>query len=372
MKELAGIADDDELWRRWLTCRWVRSYERGECTAADFAAGMVADWVLPLTPQAFLDEFTSWPGGPLPDAEELVAEVRRTVPVGCLSNTNALHWDHNFSQWPILDGVRLPLPLVRARHRQARPCAVRPGRRAAARPRPIGCCSSTTTSSTSRARRRRAFAPATSKVSTRPGVASDRDGGSCVRSSGACAIVCAVAVIGAACSSSASAVRAKSTDLGAACHRGTARHRRVRRPRSRALPAAVPERPVHARRSDDADRPAARSPGHRDAREHGGQAHRPDGMEPQRRLQPVVDRLDRRSEPRRRRSRSSRRRPTSRSRSRPTLRSTVTDVTTGQAPRGVGRDRPARSPTPRNACCASSPRPVCIEGHRIEIALPRT
>ena len=103
MKELAGIAEDDELWRRWLTCRWVRSYERGECTASDFAAGMVADWALPLTPQEFLDEFTNWPGGPLPDAEELVAATRRAVGVGCLSNTNALHWDHNFSQWPILD-----------------------------------------------------------------------------------------------------------------------------------------------------------------------------------------------------------------------------------------------------------------------------
>src|SRR6478736_3991610 len=75
MKELAGITEDDELWRRWLTCRWVRSFERGECTADEFAIGMVDDWALPLTPQEFLDEFRSWPGGPLPDAAELVAEV---------------------------------------------------------------------------------------------------------------------------------------------------------------------------------------------------------------------------------------------------------------------------------------------------------
>ena len=25
------------------------------------------------------------------------------MPAGCLSNTNALHWDHNFARWPILD-----------------------------------------------------------------------------------------------------------------------------------------------------------------------------------------------------------------------------------------------------------------------------
>ena len=26
------------------------------------------------------------------------------MPVGCLSNTNALHWDHHFARWPLLDG----------------------------------------------------------------------------------------------------------------------------------------------------------------------------------------------------------------------------------------------------------------------------
>lgn len=104
MKELAGIAEDDELWRRWLTCRWVRSFERGECTADEFAAGLIDDWDLSIEPQVFLREFASWPGRTLPDAETLVAEVGRTVAVGCLSNTNAIHWDHSFSRWPIVEG----------------------------------------------------------------------------------------------------------------------------------------------------------------------------------------------------------------------------------------------------------------------------
>lgn len=42
MRALAGIDSDDELWRRWLTCRWVRSLERGDCSPADFAGGMVS------------------------------------------------------------------------------------------------------------------------------------------------------------------------------------------------------------------------------------------------------------------------------------------------------------------------------------------
>lgn len=29
MRRLSGIVDDEELWRRWLTCRWVRRFEGG-------------------------------------------------------------------------------------------------------------------------------------------------------------------------------------------------------------------------------------------------------------------------------------------------------------------------------------------------------
>ena len=104
MKQLAGIESDDELWRRWLTCRWVRSFERGECSADDFAVGVVSDWELPVDAHEFLVAFESWPGGPLAGADQLVESVRAVVPVGCLSNTNALHWDSQFVKWPILDG----------------------------------------------------------------------------------------------------------------------------------------------------------------------------------------------------------------------------------------------------------------------------
>ena len=103
MKALSGIESDDELWGRWLTCRWVRSFERGDCSADDFAKGVVDDWDLPVEPAAFLAEFRSWPGGPLPGADELLQRVQAVVPGGCLSNTNALHWEEQFSRWPILD-----------------------------------------------------------------------------------------------------------------------------------------------------------------------------------------------------------------------------------------------------------------------------
>lgn len=106
MRKLSGMESDDALWARWLTCPWVREFERGECTPAEFAAGMVNEWELSVTPQVFLDAFRGWPVGPLPGAEELVIRVSEVVAVGCLSNTNALHTLDQFSRWPIFDRFR--------------------------------------------------------------------------------------------------------------------------------------------------------------------------------------------------------------------------------------------------------------------------
>jgi HAD superfamily hydrolase (TIGR01509 family) len=103
MMELAGIDNYDALWQRWLSCRWVRTFERGLCSADDFAAGVISDWALSVEPDAFLDAFRNWPIGPLPGAEALVRQVGETVPVGCLSNTNTLHWNDHFECWPIID-----------------------------------------------------------------------------------------------------------------------------------------------------------------------------------------------------------------------------------------------------------------------------
>jgi glucose-1-phosphatase len=101
MLELTGISSADDLWRRWLTCRWVRRFESGGCSETEFAAGVVADWQLELTPAAFLEAFQDWPAGPLPGAAELVAQTRANVATGCFSNTNALHWHSHIGAWPL-------------------------------------------------------------------------------------------------------------------------------------------------------------------------------------------------------------------------------------------------------------------------------
>ena len=101
MRELAGIETDDEVWRRWLECPWVARFERGQCTPEDFAAGVVADWQLPLGPAAFLDAFSGWLNQPLDGAVELVRDVGATVPVAALSNLNQVHWEP-MADWELL------------------------------------------------------------------------------------------------------------------------------------------------------------------------------------------------------------------------------------------------------------------------------
>jgi putative hydrolase of the HAD superfamily len=103
MLELTGIEREEDLWRRWLACRWVRRFESGGCSEAEFAAGVVADWQLELSPAAFLEAFQDWPAGPLPGATDLVAQTRARVATGCFSNTNALHWHRHIAAWPLAD-----------------------------------------------------------------------------------------------------------------------------------------------------------------------------------------------------------------------------------------------------------------------------
>ncbi len=102
MRELAGMSSDDEVWRRWLACEWVRAFERGHCSPEEFAAGVVADWGLAIDGPAYLAEFSGWLGGPLPGAAELVDDVARVARIGCLSNTNPVHWVH-WERWPFAE-----------------------------------------------------------------------------------------------------------------------------------------------------------------------------------------------------------------------------------------------------------------------------
>ena len=58
-----GIEPSHEtLHQRWMTSSSVVAHETGRISAVEFAAGVVVDLGLPLAPEAFLEDFCSWPG----------------------------------------------------------------------------------------------------------------------------------------------------------------------------------------------------------------------------------------------------------------------------------------------------------------------
>jgi len=97
-----GVAEE-ELWRRWLSCPWVRRFERGQCDADAFSRGMVETWSMPVSPDEFLSAFVAWPLGLLDGARELVEATRTHARIGCLSNTNVLHAERQWTEFGIAD-----------------------------------------------------------------------------------------------------------------------------------------------------------------------------------------------------------------------------------------------------------------------------
>ena len=77
---------------RWLNSPSVRQFERGQLPALEFANLFLEEWKLSVSTHTFLEEFSTWPRALYPGAKELIQDLRRYYRVGCLSNSNPLHW----------------------------------------------------------------------------------------------------------------------------------------------------------------------------------------------------------------------------------------------------------------------------------------
>lgn len=77
---------------RWLTSPTVRAFESGQMAVEDFAAAVVRELALPVSPTHFLADFTLWVHGLYPGAVDLLRQLSSAYTLGCLSNTNVLHW----------------------------------------------------------------------------------------------------------------------------------------------------------------------------------------------------------------------------------------------------------------------------------------
>ena len=92
LAEWLGERDPAAVVEHWLASPAVKQFERGQCTAAVFAAAIIAEHNLDLTVEAFIDAFSRWPRGLSPGAEALVDEVGARTTTACFSNSNAIHW----------------------------------------------------------------------------------------------------------------------------------------------------------------------------------------------------------------------------------------------------------------------------------------
>lgn len=103
LAELSGEEDSPALRSRWVRSTWVQAFERGACDAESFAARVVDDWGLDLTPAAFLDDFAQWSAGPFAGSLELIRSLHGTIRMGCVSNTNTVHWQRHLDHWGIVE-----------------------------------------------------------------------------------------------------------------------------------------------------------------------------------------------------------------------------------------------------------------------------
>lgn len=82
----------DALKQKWLSSPAVRHFELGRSSPKVFAEAFVAEWNIPHSAEEFLVEFASWPKGAYAGTEDLLIRLRRRYRIGCLSNSNPLHW----------------------------------------------------------------------------------------------------------------------------------------------------------------------------------------------------------------------------------------------------------------------------------------
>lgn len=88
-----GDITSEEVWRRWLRCEAVHAFEAGRTTTEQFGADAVLELKLNVSPEEFLRGFGSWIGGIYDGTHDTIADLQRTLPVACLSNTNTIHWE---------------------------------------------------------------------------------------------------------------------------------------------------------------------------------------------------------------------------------------------------------------------------------------
>jgi glucose-1-phosphatase len=101
LQAMTRYGGSQDSWQQILQ-PWIWRFETGECSASEFATGVVTGLEVDITPEQCLDVFRDWAIGPYPGTDEVLWEVQQAVEIGCLSNTNVMHWQDQSTRWPVL------------------------------------------------------------------------------------------------------------------------------------------------------------------------------------------------------------------------------------------------------------------------------
>jgi len=83
---------EEQILARWHNSQAAGDFERGRISKEAFARAFVGEWGLKMPEAEFLEYFASWVVGFVEGATDLIQGLRARYHVGCLSNTNPLHW----------------------------------------------------------------------------------------------------------------------------------------------------------------------------------------------------------------------------------------------------------------------------------------
>lgn len=93
LKKLLPHLLEDQIMQRWLRSPAVCRFESGRTGPQAFAREFIDEWALEIGEAAFLENFASWISGFCEGAPALIESLRPRYRVGCLSNTNVIHWE---------------------------------------------------------------------------------------------------------------------------------------------------------------------------------------------------------------------------------------------------------------------------------------
>jgi len=91
-KLLKGSFELEEIRLKMVANDKIKLFERGQCSADEFAQSFIKDFGLPFNSQTFLSTWASWVGKPYAGVWEKLKSLKSEYTLVCISNTNEVHW----------------------------------------------------------------------------------------------------------------------------------------------------------------------------------------------------------------------------------------------------------------------------------------